>query len=164
MNIEIRLGNEKEIEVSHQLMIQAFEEYRTLEVPSSAINETVESMINAIVNGQEKFILYIEDGIPKGSIRFILKEDVLYFSRVSVPPFDRGKGIAKSMVRWLEEYANGAGKSRMQCRVRMALEKNLYLYESIGYSIVKEEVVTNLNGFHVRTAVMEKGILPKISF
>ena len=45
---------------------------------------------------------------------------------------------------------------KMECRVRASLPKNIRLYESMGYSISKEEVVTNHNGLLVKTVVMEK--------
>ena len=44
----------------------------------------------------------------------------------------------------------------MECRVRASLPKNIILYENIGYFVSKEEVVTNPNGFFVKTVVMEK--------
>jgi hypothetical protein len=44
----------------------------------------------------------------------------------------------------------------MACRVRAILPKNISLYESMGYYISKKEVVTNPNGYLVKTVVMEK--------
>ena len=60
------------------------------------------------------------------------------------------------MLMWLEKYANENGKIKMECRVRASLPKNIILYENIGYFVSKEEVVTNPNGFFVKTVVMEK--------
>ncbi|CAN7765697.1 GNAT family N-acetyltransferase [Paenibacillus sp. LjRoot153] len=49
----------------------------------------------------------------------------LYFYRLSVSPEARGKGIAKSILNWLEEYAKKHGKSEIVCRVRMSIPKNI---------------------------------------
>jgi hypothetical protein len=59
---------------------------------------------------------------------------------------------------WLEKYANENGKLKMECRVRASLPKNISLYKAMGYSVSKEEVVTNPNGFPVKTVVMEKNL------
>ncbi|MEH7305633.1 GNAT family N-acetyltransferase [Neobacillus drentensis] len=131
MNIEVRVAKLDEIQTVHKLMLDAFEEYRFLDVPSSALNESEEELQNAIKSGSEKALICMVDEIPVGSSRFKLKDDSIYFSRLSVSPHARGKGIAKAMLLWLENKA-------------------------MGYIVYKEEVVTNPNGFLVKTVVMEK--------
>ena len=156
MNIDIRLASEKEIEIVHNLMLEAFEEYRSLDVPSSALNEPMEQLINSIKSGSEQALLSFVEGRPLGSLRFTFKEEGLYFSRLSVAPNARGKGIAKSMLESLERYAIEKGIKKIECRVRASIPKNISLYEAMGYVISKEEVVTNPNGLLVNTVVMEK--------
>ncbi|MEH7494978.1 GNAT family N-acetyltransferase [Neobacillus niacini] len=152
----IKLGNEAEIVIAHKLMKEAFEEYRFLEVPSSAIYEPVESFRDSFRNGSEKFIICYIDGCPLGSLRFKTIGRSLYFSRVSVPPYARGRGIAKSMLSWLDVYAKKEGFYKLQCKVRSSLTHNVRLYQSIGYTVSKEEMVTNSNNFPVNIVVMEK--------
>ncbi|MFP7296823.1 GNAT family N-acetyltransferase [Neobacillus niacini] len=156
MNTDIRLVNRNEAPIVHKLMLEAFEEYRNLEVPSSALNESVETLLNVFINGSEEALLCFIDGEPLGSLRFTIRDDSVYFSRLSVPPHARGKGIAKALLLWLEKYAIKNGKMKMECRVRTLLSKNISLYEGMGYIISKEEVVTNPNGQSVKTVVMEK--------
>lgn len=158
MNLEIRLANEKETTIVHRLMLEAFEEYRFLEVPSSALNESLDTLLNALKNGSEKVLLCFVDGEPLGSSRFKIKGDSLYFSRLSVTPHARGKGIAKAILLWLEKYASENGKMKIECRVRASLSKNISLYEAMGYIVSEEEVVTNPNGYPVKTVVMEKNL------
>lgn len=158
INIEIRLANEKETPIVHKLMLDAFEEYRVLEVPSSALNESLENLLITIRNDSVKLILCFVDGEPLGSSRFTIKDDSLFFSRLSVTPDARGKGIAKAILKWLEKYAKENGKIKMKCRVRSSISKNISLYEAMGYIVSKEEVVTNPNGYPVKTVVMEKNL------
>ncbi|WP_199426333.1 GNAT family N-acetyltransferase [Thermaerobacillus caldiproteolyticus] len=139
-------------------MISAFEEYRNIDVPSSALNETVYSIQEAIKNGSEKALLCFVDGLAPGSVRFKTDENTLYFSRLSVCPQARGKGIAKTMLKWLENYAQKHGKSEVWCRVRMSLPQNIQLYQSVGYTVYKEEEVINLNVFPVKTVIMKKEV------
>lgn len=152
----IKLGNEADIVIAHKLMKEAFEEYRYLDVPTSAINEPIDTLMDSFRDGLEKFIICYIDGNPLGSLRFITKDQTLYFSRVSVPPYARGRGIAKSMLSWLEDYAKKEGMQKLQCKVRSSLTSNVRLYQSIGYTVTKEELVMNADNFPVSIVVMEK--------
>lgn len=154
--IEIKRGSENEINVAHQLMQEAFKEYENLEVPSSAITEPVDVLRDSYRNGSEQFLVCYVNGVPHGSARFSLKEEALYFSRVSVPPYARRKGIAKAMIDWLEDYARNAGKPNLECKVRLALTSNVRLYESLGFVITKDITAPNPNGATVQAVVMEK--------
>jgi ribosomal protein S18 acetylase RimI-like enzyme len=154
----IRLANTEDAYLIHQIMVLAFEEYRDMDVPSSALNETVSSIEESLKNGFEKALLCFRDGVPVGSVRFKTVKNSLYFFRLSVSPEARGKGIAKSILTWLENYAKEYKKTEIWCRVRMSLPQNIQLYNSVGYIVCKEEVVTNPNGFSVKTVVMKKEI------
>lgn len=156
MNTKLWLATLEEIPIVHRIMLEAFEEYRFLDVPSSALNEPIEMLQTSLNSGIEQALLCGVDGVPLGSTRFTKTEDSLYFSRVSVTPIARGKGIAKAMLLWLETYAKENRMMRLECRVRASLPKNIRLYESLGYRVTKEEAVTNPNGFLVKTVVMEK--------
>jgi GNAT superfamily N-acetyltransferase len=159
MNIKIKNAvHEDDIYLVHKIMLEAFEEYRHLDVPSSAINESLSSLKASLDGGFEQAILCTVNEIPTGSLRYSLKEHHLYFSRVSVKPEGRGKGIARAMLHYLEEQANVLGKKELRCRVRMSLPSNINLYHSIGYKIEQEETVTNPNGYFVKTVLMTKAL------
>lgn len=141
--------------MNFQLMLEAFEEYRLMDVPSSALNGTIESLQQAFINSKEKAVLSFINEAVVGSMRFTVQDGSLYFFRVSVTPSARGMGVAKAMLCWLESYAqtNGILKMKFVCA---SLSKNAKLYESIGHLITEEEMMTNPNGFLVKTVVMEK--------
>lgn len=140
----------------HEIMLSAFEEYRHLEVPSSALDERASSIEESLRNGNEDALLFYQDRVPVGSCRFKFDGNSLYFSRLSVRPESRGKGIAKAILRWLQDYALDHDIVAMSCRVRLVLPQNIDLYQSIGFVATKEEDVTNPNGFPVKTVVMRK--------
>lgn len=152
----IRLANVEDAHLIHQIMVLAFEEYRYIDVPSSALNETVSSIEESLKNGSEKALLCFRDGVSLGSVRFKTDKNSLYFFRLSVCP--EARGIAKSMLSWLENYAKEHGKTEIWCRIRMSIPQNIQLYQSVGYIVCKEEVVTNPNGFPVKTVIMKKEI------
>ncbi|MBH5320360.1 GNAT family N-acetyltransferase [Paenibacillus sp. GSMTC-2017] len=154
----IKLAESKEANLVHEMMLLAFEEYRHIDVPSSALNETIVSIEESLSTGAEQALLYFKDELAVGSVRFTRNEKSLYFSRLSVSPIARGRGIAKSFLHWLEEHAKEQGISEMKCRVRMSIPQNIALYQSIGFIVIEEEEVINPNGFPVKTVLMKKVI------
>lgn len=154
----VRPADPEEIPTVHRLMLAAFEEYRSLPVPSSALDERVEAIARGVAAGTEAALLCLEDGVALGCCRFRLAADGLSFSRLAVLPSARRRGLATSMLAWLEAHARAQGLPYIRCRVRSALTGNLALYRSLGYRVVLEEEVRNPNGYAVQTAVMVKDL------
>ncbi|TQR15625.1 GNAT family N-acetyltransferase [Psychrobacillus soli] len=145
--------------VIHDLMIRAFMEYMDAVPPSSALEETVQSISASLKEGEQGFIGYV-DHRPVGMVRFLLNEKGLYFFRLSVIPEKQGQGIAKKILKSLEDYAINNGIHTLFCKVRMTVPKNIQLYSSIGFNIYEEEVVHKPNGISIKVVSMEK----KLSF
>jgi len=155
----IRLAvKDNDINSVHQIMLDAFVEYTNYDIPSSAMNESVSSIKQLIQNGSEQAILCFVDGEALGSVRFKWHENSLYFSRLSVLPKARGKGIAKAMIKWLEEYAQVNGKDKIFCRVRQDVPENILFYRSYDFEVSKEETIINKDGNIVETVLMDKAV------
>ncbi|WP_339226388.1 hypothetical protein NSQ77_12720 [Oceanobacillus sp. FSL K6-2867] len=58
----------------HELMIEAFIEYKNEIPPTSALDETVQSVSDALEKG-EKALIASEENKPVGMVRFQLKND-----------------------------------------------------------------------------------------
>lgn len=159
MNFAIKLVTEETDIVSvHQIMLEAFAEYDSYDIPSSAMNESISSIKQSIQDGSERAILCFVDGKALGSVRFKIHEDSFYFSRLSVSPEARGKGIAKAMIKWLEEYAKETGKDKIFCRVRKDTPQNVKFYRSADFEIAKEETIINKDGNLVEIIQMDKRV------
>jgi ribosomal protein S18 acetylase RimI-like enzyme len=141
--------------VIHDLMIKAFMEYKNENPPSSALEETVQSVSDALEKG-EKALIAFEENNPISMVRFQLKDEGLYFYRLSVIPEKQGKGIAKKILKSLEDYANTINVTTILCKVRMTVTKNVQLYSSIGYGVYGEEVVHKPNGINIKVVSMKK--------
>lgn len=139
----------------HELMIKAFTEYKDEIPPSSALEETIESIAFALENGEQALISYIQNE-PVGMVRFCLNKNGIYFYRLSVIPEKQGKGIAKKTLNFLEEYARQLEKPAILCKVRMTIPKNIQLYRSMGYSIYDEEIVNKPNNIKINVVSMMK--------
>ncbi|TXC92900.1 GNAT family N-acetyltransferase [Metabacillus litoralis] len=138
-------------------MMKAFLEYKNEDTPSSALEETVQSISQSLENG-EKALIALEDNIPVGMIRFQLNHEGLYFYRLSVIPEKQGKGIAKNILQHLEEYAKQVDVTTILCKVRMNLQRNIQLYSSVGYTLYDEEIVHKPNGASIKVVSMKKEI------
>src|SRR5690625_7578097 len=95
-------------------MITAFMEYKNEIPPSSVLEESVLSVLEAIHKG-EKALIAFEDNKPIGMVRFQFKNKGLNFYSLSVILAKQGQGIAKKILKSLEYYANKVELSTMLC-------------------------------------------------
>ncbi|WP_123041743.1 GNAT family N-acetyltransferase [Cohnella candidum] len=152
--VEIRAATPEDAETVHSLMMAAFEEFRAAVPPSSALDETVESVREALRGGEGAFILH-EDGNPAAMVRYGINEDVITFFRLSVLPSRRRRGYAKRLVKWIEQFGIGRGLNVCRCKVRQTAQKNVNMYQDMGYEIVDQELVVRETGT-VKALTMEK--------
>lgn len=155
VKMEIMLAQLKEAPIILDVMLQAFKEYEHATPPSSALNETVESIKDGMERGEYAFIAYLDEQ-PVAMVRFTFSDNSVYFFRLSVIPSKQGQGLAKALLKELEHHALANGKTISECKVRMSVPRNIELYRSLGYVITKEEKGENLNGFSLSIATMEK--------
>ncbi|AXH99252.1 GNAT family N-acetyltransferase [Sporosarcina sp. PTS2304] len=155
--MKIVVAEMKDAPIIHDVMIQAFQEFKDATPPTSALQETVQSVEKAMQEGEEALIGYIE-GEPVTMIRFRQQEQGMYFSRFSVIPKRQRQGIAKQMLRHLEDYAKQRNTSTLLCKVRADVEKNISLYESIGYHVYDKEILHRSDGTSVAVVSMKKSL------
>lgn len=153
--MDIKFAEESDAPVIHDLMIKAFWEYKDAIPPSSALEETVDSVLMSLKGGEKSLICYLNNE-PVGMVRFQFKEDSLYFYRLAVIPEMQGHGIAKKILKSLEGFAIQKHLHTISCKVRLTVPRNIKLYSSIGYSIFDEEVVYKPNGTSVKVVSMMK--------
>lgn len=144
--------------VIHNLMIRAFMAYKDEIPPSSALEETIQSLAAALNDGEQALIGSLDEE-PVGMVRFRVKEDYIYFYRLAVPPEKQGQGIAKKLLQSLEAYALEQKKSMIQCKVRLTVPKNIALYQSIGYEMYDEETIYRANDIALKVVSMRKRLL-----
>ncbi|MBA4181460.1 MAG: GNAT family N-acetyltransferase [Anaerolinea sp.] len=132
--VRISVATPAEAPIVHGLMLTAFREYEgVLEVPSSALSETVTDCAAAMSRGGA--VLAWRGGEPVGSARYQLRDTYAYFERISVLPEHRGRGLATALLAEMERLAARAGHVEGRLSVRLALPKNLALYTRLGYEV-----------------------------
>jgi len=157
LDFEVRTATIADVKTIHDVTMAAFEEYRDTLAPSSALAETPPATLAALMDGGQRAAIGFIHNVGVAVIRFSIDEG-LHFSRLSVLPEYQGRGIATGMLVWLEEYARQHGETRMWCQVRKAVARNVYLYESRGYIITREETYTRPNGVEFQVLTMEKNL------
>lgn len=143
--------------VIHTLMISAFTKYKNDTPPSSALDETVESINAALAAGEQALICH-DEGQPAGMVRFTIEGKMLYFFRLSVLPEKQGRGIAKKLLEKLEQIAVQQEMKEIQCKVRASLPQNIRLYESIGYEVFEEQLLDRGAGPKIPIVSMRKRV------
>lgn len=120
--------------IVHRITQGAFAEYRgVLDPPSSAHAETVADVARALASGGGA--LAWDGGEAVGSARYGRQPDHLYIGRIAVLPPYRGRGIGGALVTYLEDRAREFGYPEVRLETRVALDRNIALYERLGYAI-----------------------------
>lgn len=86
------------------VMLAAFERYKKDAHPSSALRETIASLEQEQATGTH-FLGYEKQQQLIAVVKYRLKEDALYFSRLSVLPNYQRQGIAQALIYTLEQIA-----------------------------------------------------------
>ncbi len=153
--VYIREAAPEDADTIHALMLIAFEEYRSAIPPSSALEETEESIHAALLEQREFAAILYEDDTATAMVRFSYVDDAIYFFRLSVIPSRRRRGYARQLVKWIEKQGVSKGMNISRCRVRQSVQNNLVLYQDMGYEIVDQELIVRPAGT-VKALTMEK--------
>ena len=119
-----------------RLMLAAFQEYDgVLDPPSAAHAETLETVLKRLSSGWA--VLAIVGGTPAGFAFYQRRDSHLYFSRLSVLPRFRKRGLGRALIEYVENRASETGCVGVQLGVRLQLPHLLASYERAGYRITK---------------------------
>lgn len=117
----------------------AFMQYRGKLVPeSSAFRETPEAITAQLAAGSS-VIVAEQNGTMIGCVVTEVLEGDLYFGRLAVLPEARGTGLAKRLIGAVEDEARRRGLPGVRLGVRIALEANQRLFNSLGYREISRE-------------------------
>ena len=138
----ILVANTADSKEIHELQLVAFLEqakiYKTKNLPS--LTETYEH--HAAEFSNFTYLKVVSDQKIIGSVRGSVKHDICYIGRLIVHPGFQNKGLGKIMMKYIEEKFYTA--KRYELFTGHLSLKNIHLYESIGYSIYKEEQYSDI--------------------
>lgn len=87
------------------------------------------------------FLKVMMDGRIIGSVRAYAKEDTCYIGRLIVHPELQNRGIGKKMMDEIEKIFNHC--NRFELFTGDKSERNLYLYQKLGYKVFKTAKITD---------------------
>ena len=87
------------------------------------------------------FLKVSADGRIVGSVRAHVRERTCFVGRLIVHPDFQNRGIGTRLLNEIEETFSGA--ERFELFTGSRSEKNLYLYQKLGYKIFKSEELTD---------------------
>jgi ribosomal protein S18 acetylase RimI-like enzyme len=135
-DVRVDLAGVDDAPVVHRIMQESFAEYAgRLQPPTGSLAETVEDVAAFLRRGGA--VIAWLGSTPVGAARFEQTDDWLYVGRVSVLPAYRRRGLARAMMRYIEDMAASQGLSSIQVGVRMSLPSNLALYRELGYELTE---------------------------
>lgn len=140
------------------LMWQAFAVYNNDDPPSGALKETNDSIIEGMENG-EQALLAFDGQKPVAVVRFTQRDHGWYFFRLAVIPERQGEGIAKHLVKALEDHFLSLGIDYLYCKVRKNTPDNIAKYETWGYKVFYEETIHKPDGTQIEAVSMEKTLV-----
>lgn len=135
----LRPGTRADVPAIAATIAAAFLQYRGKLIPeSSAFRETPEAIAGQLAAGSS-VIIAERNGMIIGCVVAEVLEGDLYFGRLAVLPAARGLGLAKRLIGAVEQEARARGLPGVRLGVRIALEANQRLFNSLGYREISRE-------------------------
>ena len=149
--IEIKTAvNKSDFKIISQLAIVIWEEHYIKIIGSAQVSymlnkyQTVSSIENQVVKGYQYYLAF-EDNTPVGYLSFIKKEDTLFLSKIYVLSSERGKGIGKFMVEFLQRKAIDLNLKSISLTVNKQNTDAIKAYKKMNF-INTESLVTAIGG------------------
>jgi tRNA threonylcarbamoyladenosine biosynthesis protein TsaE len=121
----------------HRLTQAVFRAYATLDPPSGALRESIETLRADLEKGGGAIAAV--DGVVVGCLRWQVEADGnLRVRRVAVEPDFQRRGLGSALMAWAEDHARRQGRDAVSVGVRIALPGNLAFYGKLGYEVVGE--------------------------
>ncbi|MFK5880230.1 MAG: GNAT family N-acetyltransferase [Flavobacteriaceae bacterium] len=162
--IEIKLAvNKLDIKIISELASKIWTEHYTpiigIEQVDYMLNKFQSELAieNQIKEGFQYYLVFI-DKIPAGYLSFIKKENTLFLSKIYILSIERGKGIGKFMMEFLDQKAADLNLKSISLTVNKNNTKSIDAYKKMGFVKV-ESIITDIgSGFVMDDFVMNKEI------
>ena len=130
----LRLATLGDAEAIARVIRASFAEYAgRLRPESAALGETGETIRARLANGKAG-VAEEETGELVGCVLFeTVSPKEVYLGRLAVLPAWRGKGIARSLIGFVEDEARRHGAQTLSLGVRIALPANQELFAGCGF-------------------------------
>lgn len=117
--------------------------------------QSAQAMEDQVKIGYNYYLLQHEN-TPVGYFSFNQKDTFLFLSKLYVLSSERGKGIGRKAIEFIEDQANKLGKNKIRLTVNKYNRNSIAAYEKIGFVNINAIVQDIGNGFVMDDYVLEK--------
>ena len=116
----------------------------------------IKNLEHNMKNGSSFHIIYDREDV--GFVEYIIKDKVVKLNKIYVTPNQQGKGIGKTLIKFVCDIAKKQRKQQVELNVnRYNKAVNFYLKEN--FKIIKDENIDIGRGFLMEDFVMRKLII-----
>lgn len=119
--------------------------------------QSVKAVQDQIKKGIRYYLIQHQDAYV-GYLSFSIQEDLLFLSKFYVLKQERGKGIGKAALLFIEDQARELGLKKIKLTVNKHNSKSITAYERMGFTNVDAIVQDIGNGYVMDDYVLEKDI------
>lgn len=123
---------------------------------------SVESIAKNVNDGNQHFLLALEDGVVLAFIsyeHFYKQKAVTRIHKIYLLPESQGKGIGKLLIDWVTDLALQVKSEKLSLNVNR-FNKALHFYQKLGFEIAGEEDIVLEYGYLMEDFMMEKNLNP----
>ena len=117
--------------------------------------QSAQAMEDQVKEGYHYYLLQHEN-TPVGYFSFNPKDSFLFLSKLYVLSSERGKGIGRKAIEFIENQAKKLGKSKIRLTVNKFNSNSIAAYEKIGFVNIDSIVQDIGNGFVMDDYVLER--------
>ncbi len=133
----LREATDRDVPAILDVMLDAFREYKlVLDPPSAAHAETVDTVRRRLGRGRA-VVAELQNHIVGFAFYEVHNDGLFYFSRLSVLPAFRRRGIGLALVKYIERRADEANAPGVRLGARVQLPHLVARYEKLGYRITR---------------------------
>jgi len=117
-----------------------------------------ENAIRQQIKNGAKYYLILKQGKPVGYFSFNIQESVLFLSKFYILKSERGKGIGRAALLFIETQTRAQDLNKIKLTVNKNNSKSIKAYEKMGFENVDSIVQDIGNGYVMDDFVMEKTV------
>jgi GNAT superfamily N-acetyltransferase len=95
---------------------------------------------------EQVYLKAVVEGVIIGAVRGVVKDGTCYVGRLIVHPEHQNQGIGTQLVQAIEAHFEGTPRFEIFTGVRS--ERNLYLYQKLGYKVFETRQLTERVALH----------------
>lgn len=158
----IRVSTKEQIELSAKLAEEIWSEYYTPIIGKEQVEymivnfQSEKAIVEQIDSGSWVYYLIYDMAKAVGYFAFQVKLDEIFLSKLYLTDHNRGQGIARKVVKFLENVTAENCLNKISLTVNKNNKGAIAAYEKLGFVNIEAAITDIGNGFVMDDFIMEK--------